>query len=310
MNTFWILLEQIGLFVIYIIIGVLLIKTKVFTEITIESISRFVLKLALPVMIFVNIAGGVDRRTLFQSAGILIYTCIFYIFTFLIGKGLSRLFHVKGDQGQVYHALTMFGNVGFMGIPIITSILPQNGMLYISIFTIIDQLVLWTVGVKLTTPSGEGKFDPRKLINPSTVAILLSMVFVIGRIPLPALLDTGLQKIGNTATPLAMIYLGGVFACTDIRRYIRNVEFYGIIFMKMILFPVIFYLLLGFFQTPEEIRLTMSLLGAMPAMSSVVMMAKASGSEGDYAMGGVFVTTLCSIVTIPAVCWILQNLLS
>ena len=41
MNTFWILLEQIGLFVIYIIIGVLLIKTKVFTEITIESISRF-----------------------------------------------------------------------------------------------------------------------------------------------------------------------------------------------------------------------------------------------------------------------------
>ena len=39
MNTFWILLEQIGLFVIYIIIGALLIKTKVFTEITIESIS-------------------------------------------------------------------------------------------------------------------------------------------------------------------------------------------------------------------------------------------------------------------------------
>ena len=101
------------------------------------------------------------------------------------------------------------------------------------------------------------------MINPSTVAILLSMVFVIGRIPLPALLDTGLQKIGNTATPLAMIYLGGVFACIDIRRYIRNVEFYGIIFMKMILFPVIFYLLLGFFQTPEELRLTMSLLGAM-----------------------------------------------
>ena len=219
MNTFWILLEQIGLFVIYIIIGALLIKTKVFTEITIESISRFVLKLALPVMIFVNIAGGVDRRTLFQSAGILIYTCIFDIFTFLIGKGLSRLFPVKGDQGQVYHALAMFGNVGFMGIPIITSILPQNGMLYISIFTIIDQLVLWTVGVKLTTPSGEGKFDPRKIDKSLYRGDPSFDVFVIGRIPLPALLDTGLQKIGNTATPLAMIYLAGflpVLICGDI----------------------------------------------------------------------------------------------
>ena len=48
-------------------------------------------------------------------------------------------------------------------------------------------------------------------------------------------------------------------------------------------------------------------LAAMPAMSSIVMMAKASGSEGDYAMGGIFVTTVCSIVSIPVVFWVLQQ---
>ena len=73
----------------------------------------------------------------------------------------------------------MFGNVGFMGIPIITSIFPQNGILYISVFTIIDQFMLWTLGVKFTTPQGEGKFNPKKLINPATVAILLAVVLVL-----------------------------------------------------------------------------------------------------------------------------------
>ena len=57
----------------------------------------------------------------------------------------------------------------------------------------------------------------------------------------------------------------------------------------------------------ESVRLTFALLAAMPAMSSIVMMAKASGSEGDYAMGGIFVTTVCSIVSIPVVFWVLQQ---
>ena len=306
METFWILLEQIGLFVIYILVGIILVKTRVLNQDTLETISRFVIKLALPVMIFANTIGGVDRDTLFQSAAILAYTVLMYILTFSVGRGLAVLFRLKGDRANVYNALAMFGNIGFMGIPIITSIYPENGMLYISVFTIIDQLTLWTVGVKLTTPSGQGKFNPRKLVNPSTVAIVLAVFFVVTGIRLPVLLETALQKIGATATPLAMIYLGGVFACMDIRRYIRFKEFYGIAVLKMLLFPLVFYQILGLFPMTAEIRLTMTLLTAMPSMSTIVMMAKSSGSEGDYAMGGIFITTVCSLITLPAVCWMLS----
>lgn len=309
MSVFGVLMEQIGLFVIYIIVGAILVKTKVFNETTIETLSRFVLKLALPVMIFSNTVSGVDRSTLFGSASILLIAAVFYLMTFTMGKGLMVLFRQKGNRGQVYRALSMFGNIGFMGIPIVTSIFPENGMLYISIFTIIDQLILWTIGVKLTTPAGNGKFDPKKLINLSTVAIILAVIFVVAGIRVPGLVGIALEKIGATATPMAMIYLGAVFACMDIRTYVRYIEFYGIVLFKMILFPVVVYLLLGLFPVSDEIHLTIPLLASMPAMSSIVMMAKASGSEGDYAMGGIFVTTICSIVTIPVVCWILQYIL-
>ena len=55
MNTLEILLQQIGLFVIYILAGMILVKTKVLNSETLDPISRFVIKMALPVMIFVNI---------------------------------------------------------------------------------------------------------------------------------------------------------------------------------------------------------------------------------------------------------------
>lgn len=222
---------------------------------------------------------------------------------------MTKLFHLKGDRAGLYQAMSMFGNVGFMGIPIITSIFPKNGILYISVFTIIDQFMLWTLGVKFTTPQGEGKFNPKKLVNPATVAILLAVFLVLTEIKEPRILDMGLQKIGGTASPLAMIYVGGIFASIHIGKHLKEFALYGIVLTKMILAPILLFVLLGFLSVSSEIQLTMALIAGMPVMTSVVMMANTSGSDGDYAMGGVFITTICSIITLPFICWFLQNVL-
>lgn len=138
------------------------------------------------------------------------YLCLFGL-SFLSGK----LLHLHGDHQQLYSAMSAFGNIGFMGIPIVTSIFPERGMLYISVFTMIDQLMLWTVGVRLTSKAGNtveknfriqssggqpesdkkttvsgqsaangtsdkhSSFDFRKLVNPVTAAIVLALIFIL-----------------------------------------------------------------------------------------------------------------------------------
>ena len=219
MHTFDILLQQIGLFIIYILAGVILVRTRVLSRETLEPISKFVLKM--------------------------------------------------------------------------------------------DQFMLWTLGVKLLSPEGEGRFALKKLVNPATVAILLGMILMLAQVRIPALLDTALQKIGSTASPLAMIYVGGIFAGISFRRYIREISLYGIVLVKMIVAPILLFLILGIFPVGEEIRMAMALIVGMPTMTAVVMMTNASGLaglDGDYALGGVFVTTVCGIMTLPMVCWILQNI--
>ena len=178
-------------------------------------------------------------------------------------------------------------------------------------FSIYDNRPVYALdfGSKFTTPQGEGKFNPKKLVNPATVAILLAVFLVLTEIKVPQILDMGLQKIGETASPLAMIYVGGIFASIHIGKYLKEFALYGIVLTKMILAPILLFLLLGFLSVSPEIQLTMALIAGMPVMTSVVMMANTSGSDGDYAMGGVFITTICSIITLPFICWFLQNVL-
>ena len=58
MHTFDILLQQIGLFIIYILAGVILVRTRVLSRETLEPISKFVLKMALPVRFLSTLQMG------------------------------------------------------------------------------------------------------------------------------------------------------------------------------------------------------------------------------------------------------------
>ena len=309
MSTFEILLEQTGLFVIYMLAGVIMIRTKVLNRETLEPISRFVIKMALPLMVFINITDGAGKEVLLQSWPVLVIAAGFYICMFIAGRILIKLFRLESDQIGVYRAMMLFGNIGFMGMPMIVSVFPEDGALYASVFMMIDQFMLWTLGVKLLASGGKEKFQLRKLVNPATVAIVLAVFMVLTGLRLPALLDTAFQKIGATSSPLAMIYVGGIFATADISKYLKKISLYGIVFLKMIMMPVLLFVILGMFPVSGELRLIMALLTGMPTMTAVVMMANACGLDGDYALGGILVTTVCGIFTLPAVCWILQNMI-
>ena len=109
-------------------------------------------------MIFINTVNGVERKTRFSftehfsDCGNYVYMSVFTQLHILV-----IFFHLHGNHRQLYSAMSVFGNVGFMGIPIVTSIYPENGMLYICVFTIIDQLMLWTAGVRLTSGTDSQK---------------------------------------------------------------------------------------------------------------------------------------------------------
>ncbi|MCQ2507564.1 MAG: AEC family transporter [Dorea sp.] len=313
MNYFSIVSLQLMAFVVYALIGVIAVKVKLYDMDGLNVMSALIIKITLPIMIFTNTINGATKEDFMGSLAVLAATAVMYALAFLLCRCLAKLCKLSGNRKQVFTASSMFGNIGFMGIPIVAAVFPERGMLYIALFTVIDQLVLWTVGVNLTLPV-EGANVPttrqriKKMINPNTIGITLAGIVIFTNLHLPQFLNNALVKVGAITSPLALIYLGGLFTYTKLFDYLKCKEFYLSILIKSWLFPILLFLIMSHFPgMTEETAVTMCLLSAMPTMNTIAMLAKSQKSDGEYSAAMTFVTTVCSLVTLPTVCLILQS---
>ena len=308
MNYFSIVLEQIEIFVVYMLIGIFAVKMHFLDREKLGVLFGCITKILLPLLIFTNTINGTTRKQFLSSAVIILLTAVLYLVLYVVAAVLAKFLRIDCKHKSIYRACTMFGNCGFMGIPIITALYPEQGGLYIAMYTVIDQLALWTVGMDLTAPVDNAKKLStsqrfRKMINPATVAILVGVFVVLTGIRLPSIIVTALAKTGAAASPLAMVYLGGVFCYIKIIDYLKLKEVYVTIVVKMLLLPILVYAVL--FHIPavdHNVAVTIGILCALPTMSSVAMMAESQHSDSDYVTGFIFVTTLLSIITLPIVC--------
>ena len=306
MEQFFAVLNQIIIFLILILLGILAVKTSILDEQSLGNLSKLVMRMALPAYIFINTAEGATKTGLISSLMVIPLAIGLYLILFLLSQLLIRLFGIQGNRAKVLQAIVMFGNVGFLGIPLLVELYPDKALLYVSLFTILDQSLFWTYGVSLTKPavqthSGLSLRGLHNLLSPALIAIVLATVFVLLNIHLPAVLATACEKLGTASMPLSLLYIGGMLSLTDVRSVLKCGELYAEIILKMLLLPIVLYAGIRLLGLSTDMAGTITFLSGLPAINMVAMLAKANGSDGDYAVCAVMMTTIASLVTLPLV---------
>lgn len=306
MDQFFIVLNQIGIFLLLILAGVASVKFGILDKNSLGNVSKLVMRMALPAYIFINTAEGATREGLYTSLLVIPLAIVLYLLLYLLSRLLEKLFHLQGNRAKVFRAIVMFGNVGFMGIPLVVELYPDTALLYISLFTILDQGLFWTYGVSLTKPVSDQKEkislkNLKNLLSPALVAILGATVLVLLNLHLPAVFVSALSKLGAASMPLSLIYIGGMLSMTDVRGVLKCGELYAEIGLKMILLPLLYFVVMGLCRVPADMAGTITFLTGLPAINMVAMLSKNNGSDGDYAVCAVMMTTIACLVTLPLV---------
>jgi predicted permease len=306
MEQFMMIGSQLIKFVFLIALGLLCSKFKVLDQTSLAGLSRLVLRVLMPFLIFTNTVTTATRQGLAESLIVLPISVLTYGLLWCVAALIVWLFHLRGNRAKVFRALTMFGNVGFVGIPLISALWPQNGMLYVALVSIVDLGLFWTLGVYYTMPVGQtGKIFTRetlkKMLSPALISILVSIVGVLCGLKLPGVVEDVCQAVSAATLPMSLIYIGGLLYFTDLRPVLRSGALYAEIVAKMIAAPLLVYIILKLLGMPPELCGTMAVLVGLPAISSVAMLSYQHGSDGDYAIGAIMLTTIACVVSLPLV---------
>ncbi|MDO5516134.1 MAG: AEC family transporter [Clostridium sp.] len=306
MNQFFIVLNQLISFLIMMLIGFSAGKLKIVNEEFLDGLSRLIMRIILPILIFTNAVIGATLQDLIQCYPVILLSIGMYIGLIIVFYLITKGMKLKGDRGRVYEASMIFGNAGFIGIPLLMAIFPERGALYIVLMSIVDQTFLWTYGVNLTTPQKDKqKFNFKNFINPALCAVMLSLIVIILGIHLPNSVLNPLATVGRASTPLSLIYLGGLFYFCNWKSVLKEKELYIGIIAKMIIFPVIFYYIAKIFCSEIEMVRAIAVISGLPTMTTIAMFTKSKNNNAEYAVGTVLITTAVCLITMTIVSYII-----
>ena len=211
---------------------------------------------------------------------------------------------VKGRANRAVVLASAFGNVGFFGVPVLQFLFPDahDAIAYSAVFIVSLNLMSWTVGSYVLTGDKKHVSLKRALVNPQTVTLVISLPLFFAGVSesdLPETVNTIIGYLADMTAPLCMIILGMRFALAPLVQLFKDYRVYIASFVKILVFPLLVYLVLMPFEMDEMLRVSLVLLSGMPAATINLNLAELYGADQTSAANSILMSTVLSIVTIP-----------
>lgn len=296
---------------IFLIIGVGFIANKV--KVLPDSSNKFLVDLLImitsPCMILTSIASKeLTEDTLGISLQVFLAAIIYFIVFSLIGYLLyDKILKFKPQEDiPVYMMILASMNCGFMGFPITLSLF-GNDILYLMVLVnVIHTLYLYPFGsIQLNIGSGRGhqfklKEALKAAINPCAIAAVIGIVLLFAGLKLPEILFSSMEMIGDSTVPLSMLLVGVQLGNSNFSRIFRNKKLVATCCMKMFLFPILVFLAVNWLPLASDLKVTLIFASCFASGVGIVPVIGVEGRNSLLAAEGVALTTLFSMIVIPA----------
>ena len=240
----------------------------------------------------------------------------------LISFGAAVLCHIVGiivttllirpkgsPDANIERYNSMYSNCGFVGIPLISSVLGSNGVFFLSAYIVVFNLFSWTHGVVLMEKKFSWENVRKGLRAPMVTATIIAVLLFFFRIRFPDVVLDSMNYVADMNTPLAMMVAGFSVAQTDILKMCTKLRVYFSCFLKLVLIPVIMIFLLKIIPLPRDVAMTALIACACPAATTGTMMAIRYRQNYTYSSEMFALSTILAVATIPLIVLLAETVL-
>ena len=271
-----------------------------------RRLSNFIINVSCPSLILSSVMGDVvpDRRLIIP---LLVVGFLTYVALFGVAWLLPRYFVREAYMRGMYSFMLMFGNVGFIGYPVVASIFGPQAVFYACLLNVPNTLFIFVVGtVFVLGGGGKLRFSPRTLYCPGMIASYLSIVIVaMGWEQVPRVVAEPLRLLGGITVPGALLVIGSSMANIGRSHMLGSPRIYVMAALRLMAIPVLIYALSALAGVDETVNRVNTVIIGMPVASYGTMFCLKYGRDETEMVRGTLITTILSVVTIPLLTYIL-----
>ena len=284
---------------ILILTGFVLYKKKMISDSASKDLSALVVNVCSPGLVIVSMFNDLSQipreNVIFVGA----ISVIFYLFLIFFGYFLVWVLKVPGHLKNAYVLMTVFGNTGFIGIPVALAIIGPESMVYVIVFNFLFNLTIFTFGIMLLKKDNQGKKQSWKdYLSPGLIACIIAFAIYWFQLELPEEIETLAGYYGNACTLLSMIVIGISLAGMKVKDMLKNRRLLVFVFIRFIAFPILLALALRPVLSDLLIREVVLLMAALPVGNFPAMLCEQYGRDPKPIAEGIVVTTILSVFTI------------
>lgn len=318
--------QMVSLFLL-MLTGYLANRSGVIDKTFESKVSRFIVNISLPATIL-NAVTGSDMAHDREMLPIFVAA----VSIFLVAHVICHFIQKTIRWNTTYELMLNYSNLGFMGIPIISTIYGGEYVLHVSIFMMTFNLSLFSYGVYLLSkddakntaaaavsevqaavsevqaaaPESSGSqkssgFNVKRLLSPGILSAFLAIGIYLLDIRLPQHAVSLFSTIGVTTTPLAMIVIGSTLAGVKFSTVFTDKELYLFSFLKLLVLPMITFFVLRFFIKDRTLLEISTILSGCPIAGNVSMLCMEYNQDVTPVSKGICISTLLSMISIPIV---------
>ncbi len=304
---FEIIITQILKMLLLMLIGCLCYRLKLVDQAGNKTLANLLLLVVNPLVAIMALQADYSPHLV---KGLLL-TFLLAFATHLGAAILSTILirRTGNEEYSIERFASMYSNCGFIGIPLVQSILGNEGVLYLTAYMTVFNIFSWTHGISLMTGKTSLKDLKKGLLSPMIIACTIGLVLFFLQIRLPEILSDTLSYVSSMNTPLAMMIAGISVAQTDLTAMLKNKKLYLVSAFKLLLMPAIVLAVLSVLRVDSTVACTVLVASACPAAATGTAFALRFQKNYKYSSELYAFTTLCSLITIPLFVFAAEKLL-
>lgn len=283
-------------------VGYICKKVDVMDEDFDRKMSKLVLNATLPALILSSVLAAdelPDAITILEVMGLAIVSFVVLIAMAFLVTFLLRIH--DGHRG-VFRFMMIFGNVGFIGYPVLSAIFGPTAVIYAVIYNLPFNFIVFTLGAWLIASDNatgvKVRMRPRDLVNPCNIASVISIGLAFAGVHGVPVLGDALATIGNFTTPATLLIVGSSLANLPAKQLLGGPKMLAASMVRLVVTPIVIFFLMQ--NVASDLMLAvLVVLAAMPVATNGTMLCYQYHGDAVSMAQGTFVTTVFSLVSIP-----------